>query len=78
VRVALIPVEFRTFSEPKPSTNGLPTGPGAAPPSRAPLILSGLAPGLNWRSMAAAPLVMAALNEVPEPTKLAAPMRADG
>src|SRR5580765_930487 len=30
------------------------------------------------RSSAAAPLVMAALNDVPEPTKLVSPTRADG
>ena len=34
--------------------------------------------GSSCLSSAAAPLVMAALNDVPEPTKLAVPMRADG
>ena len=47
------------------------------PSSRA-LSWSGVRPGLSASTRAAAPLAMAALNEVPEPTKLPAPMRAEG
>src|SRR5947207_1693273 len=75
----------RTLSAPWPSTIGLPTGPGNVVPSSWAFTWSGvryfvvlsliLAP---WRSRAAAPLVIAVLNDVPEPTKLAVPITADG
>src|SRR5579872_6316257 len=67
-----------TSSRPCPSTNGLPTGPGDAEPSRAALTVLGWAWLWVARSSAAAPLVMAALNDVPEPTQLPVPMRAEG
>ncbi len=47
-------------------------------PSRRALIWLGDSPGLSARTSAAAPLVIAALNEVPEPTKFAVPIRAEG
>ena len=47
-------------------------------PSRRAFTSSGDRPGLSARTSATAPLVIAALKEVPEPTKLAAPTWADG
>ena len=47
-------------------------------PSRRAFIWLGVRPGLSARTNAAAPLVIAALNEVPEPTKYAEPTRAEG
>src|SRR5579859_4862195 len=63
---------------PWPSTKGLPTGPRLVVPSRRALSWFGVRPGLPARTSAAAPLVMAELNDVPEPTKLADPTRAEG
>src|ERR1700682_350578 len=40
--------------------------------------MSGSSLGWAWRSRATAPLVMAVLNDVPDPTKLDSPMRAEG
>ena len=51
---------------------------GLVVPSSRALTWLGVSPGLPASSRAATPLVMAALNEVPEPTKLPAPIRADG
>jgi hypothetical protein len=64
-----------TFRSPWPSTNGLPTGPGDAVPRSRALTWSGV-PGWASRTSAAAPLVIAVLNDVPDPTKLAVPIRA--
>ncbi len=69
---------FATFRMPWPSTNGLPTGPGVVVPSSVPLTVFGVYDGSAAMSNAAAPLVTAELNEVPDPTKLALPTRADG
>src|SRR5260370_668655 len=59
---------------PWPSTKGLPTGPGLVLASRRALTWLGLRPGLAASTSAAAPLVIAALNDVPEPTKFAVPV----
>jgi len=58
---------------PWPSTNGSPAGPGLAVPSRRALTSPGLIPGWAERISAAAPLTIAALNEVPDPAKPAVP-----
>src|SRR5256885_12597827 len=62
---------------------GLPTGPGDAVPSSWALTWSGVRRVevltlVFWTRSAGAPLVIAVLNDVPEPTKFAAPIWAEG
>src|SRR5262249_17290734 len=74
------------LNAPCPSTIGFPTGPGRAVPSSCALTSSegsnfgaaNLPSAAPWMVSAAAPLVIAALNDVPEPTKFAVPTSADG
>src|SRR5205807_5272338 len=65
-------------SDPWPSTKGEPTGAGLVLASSFPFTTSGFGSEPEASTSAAAPLVMAALKEVPEPTKLALPTRAEG
>jgi len=67
-----------TSKMPWPSTKGSPTGPACVEASSVPLTVFGVYEGSAAKSRAAAPLTTAALNEVPEPTKLPVPTRAEG